>query len=196
MSPARDLAGDNTYCGMVEEKSFLSAGICSGVDSCSLTRAIKASVELFPAFLLDAAAFGGITTVLINSSSSASTLSSFASSSAEPRSKSTGGLGGMMAAAGLDFALLAAGLLAGIGADPNGAAAGAESCIGGIGADPNGVFGGVFSAAALLSIEPPIGGMGAEPSGAAAAGGESSTSFTGADANGDGLSNTAASFVA
>ena len=167
MSPARDLAGDNTYCGMVEEKSLLFAGICSGVDSCSLTRAIKASVELFPAFLLDAAAFGGITTVLLNWSSSASALSSLASSSAEPRSKSTGGLGGMVLAAGLDSAALAAGLIAGIGADPNGAAAGAESCIGGIGADPSGVLGGVFSAAALMSVEPPIGGMGAEPSGAA-----------------------------
>ena len=109
MPPARVLTGGNTYCGMVEEKSLLFAGICAGVDSCSLTRAIKASVELFPAFLLNAAAFGGITTVLINWSSSASTLSSFASSSAEPRSKSTSGLGEMMAAAGLDSAALAAG---------------------------------------------------------------------------------------
>ena len=52
------------YCGIVEEKSWSFFSGASGVDSCSLTRAMNASVELRCWFSLAlAAAFGGITTV-------------------------------------------------------------------------------------------------------------------------------------
>jgi hypothetical protein len=164
LPPARNLAGGHVYCGMVEEKEslpFLAAG--SEVVSCSLTRAIKASVEFdsgslaaSAAFLAEAAAFGGITTVLRKSSSSTSGLSSVTPSSAEPRSKSTGGLGGITLAAGGAFA---AGFIDGMGADPSGAV-----------------------------------GAGARGGGAAAAAG-SSIAGIGADAKGDGLSKTTASFA-
>ena len=125
---------------------------------------MKALVESFAATLLDAPALGGIMTVLSKSSSSAWTLSSSTSVS-DPRSKSTGGLGGIT--------LLTFGSLGGIGAEPSGAegigadsglASGSGVDIGGIGADPNGVVGigaGLDSAAVS---EPDICGMGADPS--------------------------------
>ena len=177
---------------------FLAAG--SEVVNCSLTRAIKASVEFdsaslaaAAAFLAEAAAFGGITTVLRKSSSSTSGLSSVAPSSAEPRSKSTGGLGGITLLAGGAFAAFAAGFIDGMGADPSGAAGageragagaatGAGSSIAGIGADANG-DGLSKTTASSAGCE----------SAAVTTGAGSSTGGTGADANGDGLSKTTAS---
>ena len=93
---------------MVDEKDFCSFSISGSEDNCSLTRAMKALVESFAATLLDAPALGGIMTVLSKSSSSAWTLSSSTSGS-DPRSKSTGGLGGIT--------LLAFGSLGGIRSD-------------------------------------------------------------------------------
>ena len=65
-----------------------------------------------------------------NSSSSASTLSSFAPSCAEPRLISTGGLGGATSLAGGASAVLSAGFIDGIGADPSGDAGAGELCSG------------------------------------------------------------------
>ena len=203
------------YCGTVEVNgSCLLSDSVSGDDSCSLTRAIKALVESFAAALLEAPALGGIITVFSNSSSSAWTLSSGVSVS-DPRSKSTGGLGGMTlatlgslggmgaepngfdgAAAGLESAGAAESEAGGMGADPNGAVAGAASGAGveskvGIGADPNGAAGGVPEPGA----EPDI-GIGADPSdetraaGRGVSGFASSAGGTGADAKGEGLSKT------
>ena len=104
--------------------------------------------------------------MLIKSSTSDSGLSCSAVLS-PPRSKSTGGLGGVTSAK--------AGSAAGIGADPGGAVAGfastkgAGSAIGGIGAEHSGVGGG----SDLI-------GIGAEPSGDTGAG-ERIGSGTGSD---------------
>jgi len=118
------------YCGIVEVKSCSDSGLNSDVDNCSFTRAMKASVEFLGGSVFFSAALGGgITTVWLNSSSSSCSRSSAAcatgagagspASAEKSSSISTGGLGGMMLAAG---------------------------CIGGIGADPSGGLGGDLSA--------------------------------------------------